>query len=52
MIHENILRDCGYDASYSGFAFGLGVERFIMIKYGVKDIRNFYTNNLRFLKKF
>ena len=37
---------------YVGFAFGVGIERVAMLKYGITDIRNFYTNDLRFLKTF
>lgn len=53
MVHPNVLRNVGYDpAVYSGFAFGLGIERIVMIKYGIDDIRNFYANDLRFLEEF
>ncbi|MGN6360421.1 MAG: phenylalanine--tRNA ligase subunit alpha [Thermomicrobiales bacterium] len=53
MVHPNVLRGVGYDpAQYSGFAFGLGIERIVMIKYGIDDIRNFYANDLRFLEQF
>jgi len=53
MVHPNVLRNVGYDpARYSGFAFGLGIERIVMIKYGIDDIRNFYGNDLRFLEEF
>jgi phenylalanyl-tRNA synthetase alpha chain len=53
MVHPNVLRNVGYDpAKYSGFAFGLGIERIVMIKYGIDDIRNFYANDLRFLEEF
>lgn len=53
MVHPNVLRNVGYDpAIYSGFAFGLGIERIVMIKYGIDDIRNFYGNNLCFLESF
>ena len=53
MVHPNVLRNVGYDpAAYSGFAFGLGIERIVMIKYGIDDIRNFYANDLRFLEEF
>ena len=53
MVHPNVLRNVGYDpARYSGFAFGLGIERIVMIKHGVDDIRNFYANDLRFLEQF
>lgn len=53
MVHPNVLRMSGYDpAIYTGFAFGMGVERIAMLKYGVDDIRHFYTNDSRFLKQF
>src|SRR3954452_1504280 len=53
MVHPNVLRNVGYDPDiYSGFAFGLGIERIVMIKYGIDDIRNFYANDLRFLEEF
>ena len=53
MVHPNVLRNVGYDPQkYSGFAFGLGVERIVMIKYGIDDIRTFYANDLRFLEQF
>ncbi len=52
MIHPNVLKMSGYDTEkYSGFAFGLGVERFVMLKYSVKDIRDLYTNNIKFIKE-
>ncbi|RKN66111.1 phenylalanine--tRNA ligase subunit alpha [Paenibacillus ginsengarvi] len=53
MVHPRVLEMSGYDpAEYSGFAFGMGVERIAMLKYGIDDIRHFYTNDLRFLKQF
>ncbi len=53
MIHPNVLKKVGYDPKkYSGFAFGMGVERIAMLKYGVNDIRLFFENDLRFLKQF
>ncbi len=53
MVHPNVLRGCGYDPNkYTGFAFGCGVERIAMLKYGINDIRLFYTNDYRFLKNF
>ncbi len=53
MVHPNVLRNCGIDPErYSGFAFGLGVERFAMLRYGVRDLRAFFENDLRFLKQF
>ena len=53
MVHPNVLKMAGYDPTQvSGFAFGLGVERVALLKYGVDDIRQFYTNDLRFLQSF
>jgi phenylalanyl-tRNA synthetase alpha chain len=53
MVHPNVLRGVGYDPEqYTGFAFGLGIERIIMMKYGVDDIRAFAQNDLRFLRRF
>lgn len=53
MVHPNVLTMTGYDpARYQGFAFGVGVERIAMIKYGIDDIRQFYTNDLRLLSQF
>ncbi len=53
MVHPNVLEMAGFDATKcSGFAFGLGVERVAMLKYGIDDIRNFYVNDARFLKSF
>ena len=53
MVHPNVLEAAGIDyKKYTGFAFGVGIERVAMLKYGVNDIRDFYTNDLRFLKGF
>jgi phenylalanyl-tRNA synthetase alpha chain len=53
MVHPVVLRNGGYDPDeWSGFAFGMGVERPAMLKYGINDIRNFYANDLRFLGQF
>ena len=53
MVHPVVLRNGGYDPDeWSGFAFGMGLERPIMLKYGIDDIRYFYGNDLRFLKQF
>lgn len=53
MVHPRVLEMAGYDpAKYSGFAFGMGVERIAMLKYGIDDIRHFYMNDLRFLRQF
>lgn len=53
MVHPKVLEMGGYDPEkYSGFAFGMGVERIAMLKYGVDDIRHFYNNDMSFLKQF
>ena len=53
MIHPNVFRHVGIDPKkYTGFAFGMGVERIAMLKYGINDIRLFFENDLRFLKQF
>jgi phenylalanyl-tRNA synthetase alpha chain len=53
MVHPKVLANCGIDPErYTGFAFGLGVERFAMLRYGVNDLRSFFDNDLRFLKQF
>lgn len=53
MVHPHVLEMNGFDPNKcSGFAFGVGLERVAMLKYGIDDIRNFYTNDVRFLKNF
>ncbi|QNN70168.1 phenylalanine--tRNA ligase subunit alpha [Thermomonas carbonis] len=53
MVHPNVLRNVGIDpGKYTGFAFGLGVERFAMLRYGVDDLRSFFDNDVRFLRQF
>lgn len=53
MVHPNVLRSVGIDPEvYTGFAFGMGVERLTMLRYGVNDLRAFFENDLRFLKQF
>ena len=53
MVHPNVLRNVGIDPEvYSGFAFGMGMERLTMLRYGVTDLRSFFENDLRFLKQF
>jgi phenylalanyl-tRNA synthetase alpha chain len=53
MVHPNVLTMCGIDPEeYSGFAFGMGIERIAMLKYHVDDIRLFYENDVRFLEQF
>ncbi len=52
-VHPHVLEMCGYDPKiYSGFAFGVGIERIAMLRYGIDDIRRIYTNDVRFLKDF
>ena len=53
MVHPTVLRNGGYDPQrFSGFAFGMGPERIMMQKYGIDDIRHFFSNDLRFLEQF
>jgi len=53
MVHPQVFRNVGYDPEeITGFAFGMGVERIAMLKYGIDDIRQFYYNDLRFLSQF
>ncbi len=53
MVHPNVLTHCGVDAErYTGYAFGLGVERFAMLRYRVDDLRLFFDNDVRFLAQF
>jgi phenylalanyl-tRNA synthetase alpha chain len=53
MVHPNVFAACGIDSErYSGFAFGFGIERLAMLRYGVPDLRLFYENDLRFLTQF
>jgi phenylalanyl-tRNA synthetase alpha chain len=53
MVHPKVLEMSGYDPNiYSGFAFGMGIERIAMLKYGIDDIRQFYMNDVRFLHQF
>jgi phenylalanyl-tRNA synthetase alpha chain len=53
MVHPQVLRNVGYDSrEFTGFAFGLGIERMAMVRYRINDIRLFYTNDLRFLQQF
>ena len=53
MVHPNVLRACDIDPEkYTGFAFGMGVERFAMLRYGLSDLRLFFENDLRFLRQF
>ncbi len=53
MVHPKVLDNCGVDSEkYTGFAFGMGVERLTMLRYGINDIRLFFENDLRFLRQF
>jgi phenylalanyl-tRNA synthetase alpha chain len=53
MVHPAVFENVGYDPTrYSGFAFGMGVERIAMLKYGIDDIRKYFENDLRFLRQF
>ena len=53
MVHPNVLKMNGYDPNkYTGFAFGIGIDRLATMKYGITDIRYMYTNDIRFLKQF
>lgn len=53
MVHPNVLESCGIDSrKYTGFAFGMGIERAAMLKYGVNDLRLYFENDLRFLDQF
>lgn len=53
MVHHNVLRNCGIDPEiYSGFAFGIGLERIAMLKYGINNIGLMFQNDLRFLRQF
>jgi phenylalanyl-tRNA synthetase alpha chain len=53
MVHPNVLASVGIDAErYTGYAFGIGIERLAMLRYGVSDLRTFFENDLRFLEQF
>jgi phenylalanyl-tRNA synthetase alpha chain len=53
MVDPNVLENCNIDPDkYTGYAFGMGVERIAMLKYKIKDIRTFFENDVRFLKQF
>lgn len=53
MIHPNVLREGGIDANkYTGFAWGMGIDRLVMMKYGIEDVRHFHSGNLAFLRQF
>ncbi len=53
MVHPNVLKEGNIDPEkYTGFAFGMGVERIAMLKYEIDDIRLFYENDMRFIEEF
>jgi phenylalanyl-tRNA synthetase alpha chain len=53
MVHPNVLKNCGIDPNeYQGFAFGVGIERIAMLKYGIPDLRTFFESDLRWLKHY
>ena len=53
MVHPNVLENCGFDhTKYQGFAFGVGIERVASLKYGVTNMRDYFTNDYRFLHNF
>jgi phenylalanyl-tRNA synthetase alpha chain len=53
MVDPNVFKYVNYDTEkYTGYAFGMGIERIAMLKYGIDDIRTFFENDLRFLKQF
>jgi phenylalanyl-tRNA synthetase alpha chain len=53
MVHPNVLKNAGVDPEeFTGYAFGIGIERLAMLRYGVKDLRTFFENDLRFLRQF
>jgi phenylalanyl-tRNA synthetase alpha chain len=53
MVHPAVFENVGYDTQkYTGFAFGLGMERVAMLKYGIDDIRKYFENDMRFLGQF
>jgi phenylalanyl-tRNA synthetase alpha chain len=53
MVHPNVFRAVGYDPRrWTGFAFGGGIERLVMLRHGVPDVRLFYENDIRFLRQF
>jgi phenylalanyl-tRNA synthetase alpha chain len=53
MVHPNVLKNCGLDPEeYQGFAFGMGIERMAMLKYGIPDLRTFYESDIRWLRHY
>ena len=53
MVHPNVLRNCGIDPEeWSGFAFGFGADRMPLMRHGIDDLREMFTNDVRFLEQF
>jgi phenylalanyl-tRNA synthetase alpha chain len=53
MMHPNVLKEGGTDPTeYTGFAWGMGIDRLVMMKYGIEDVRHFHSGNLNFLRQF
>ena len=53
MVHPNVLKNCGIDPDkYQGFAFGMGIDRIAMLKYGIPDLRAFFDADLRWLRHY
>jgi phenylalanyl-tRNA synthetase alpha chain len=53
MVHPNVLKNCGIDPEeFTGFAFGMGIERVTMLRYQINDLRLFSENDVRFLRQF
>jgi phenylalanyl-tRNA synthetase alpha chain len=53
MVHPNVLKNCGIDPEeFTGFAFGMGIERVTMLRYQINDLRLFSENDIRFLRQF
>ena len=52
MVHPNVFKYCGIDTEPYGFAFGFGLERLVMLKYGINDIRSLYDTDMRILKHY
>ena len=53
MVNPHVLKNCGIDSTkYQGFAFGLGIERAAMLKYGIPDLRTFYDSDIRWLSHY